>query len=459
MAAGGGAQDGQPDDELPPGQCRAEVVDRSVDFARVRRRERLRSTFWYIPTSFIVASVALAIGLHRVDVALSISPDDAPWWMSSSSSATTVLSTIASAMLTFVGVVFSVTLVALQLASSQLSPRVLRSFVRSPVPKLAFGTFMATFFFSLFMLAQASGNMAGIPVVGATTAILMVAASVVMFVIYIDATVRQMQVSEVISRVASETRRAIERNYESPTSYVTAAEPDLGGGSVTIAIGRRRATVKALNRRGVLLGIDVARIVDWAEEHDAVVEQLARIGDYTPGGTALFDVYGVSEDEARQLAEMVDLGRERTLYQDPLYGVRQLVDTAAQALSAAINAPTTAVQVLDRLVDIMVRIGRLPSPSPYVVDAAGTVRLVHPVLDWEQVVQLAFVEIRQFGATATQVTRRLMAAFDAIEQALPAGRAAPIEAQRAALVRAVTRVVVDDEDRAFALQPDETGLA
>ena len=454
-----GTGEDQADDEPPPGRCRAEVVDRSVAFNRVRRRERLRSTFWYIPTFFIVGSALLAIVMHRIDVAIAVAPGDAPWWLPSTSSTTTVLSTIAAAMLTFVGVVFSVTLVALQLASSQLSPRVLRSFVRSPVPKLAFGTFVATFFFSVFMLSQISGDAREIPVIGGTTAILLVGASVAMFVVYIDATVRQMQVSEVISRVASETRAAMERNYYGPTRYVTAAEPDLAGRSVTIAVGRRAATVRALNRRGVLLGVDVARIVDWAEEHDAIVVQLSRVGDYTPGGTALFDVYGASEDEANALAEMVDLGRERTLYQDPLYGVRQLVDTASQALSAAITAPTTAVQVLDRLVDIVIRIGRMPSPSPYVVDAAGTVRLVHPVLDWEQVVQLAFVEIRQYGVSASQVSRRLMAAFEAIERALPADRAAAIEVQRAALVRAVTRSVVDEQDRAFALQPDETGLA
>lgn len=440
-------------------RCRGRLVDRRQRFARECRRERLRSTFWYIPTIVIALSAVLSYFLHRIDVARQVAPGEAPWWVASSSTAAQVLSTIAAAMLTFVGVVFSITLVALQLASSQLSPRVLRSFVRSPVPKLAFGVFMSTFFYSLFMLSQISDDPREIPVVGATTAMLLVAASVGMFVVYIDATIRQMQVNEVISRVAGETRRAVEANYFATTQVVDTVEPDLEGDSVRITIGRRKATVRALTRRGVLLGVDVAGIVDWADQHDAVVVQVARVGDYSPGGTALFEVHGVDDATAHRLAEMVDTGRERTLYQDPLYGLRQLVDTAAQALSAAINAPTTAVQVLDRLVDIVIRIGRMAEPLPYVVSETGVVRLVQPVVDWDQVVALAFVEIRQFGATSTQVTRRLMAAFDAIEAALPADRHPAIEVQRRALVREVTRLVVDPEDQRFALEPDESGLA
>ena len=114
--------------------------------------------------------------MHRVDQAINFAPGEGAWWVASSSAATNVLSTIAAAMLTFVGVVFSVTLVALQLASSQVSPRVLRSFVRSPIPKLAFGTFISTFVYSLFLLSQISGSNARLPVAGVAVALLLVLA-------------------------------------------------------------------------------------------------------------------------------------------------------------------------------------------------------------------------------------------------------------------------------------------
>lgn len=435
-------------------------VGRQQSFRRVRRRERLRSTFWFIPTCFVVAAGVAASLVHRLDEDLAIGREDAPWWVSSASSAATVLSTIAAAMLTFVGVVFSISLVALQLASSQLSPRVLRNFVRSPVPKLAFGTFMATFFYALFLLAQVSDDQdAPVPVVGATGALLLVAASVAMFVVYVDSTVKQMQVSEMISRVAADTRMAIGENYRAVEHFVSVARPQFETAPQTVTLGSREASDRASRRRGVLLGVDVSGLVDWAMRHDAVVVMVADVGDYTPGGTALFEVHSDGDAPVRELSEMVDLGHERTLYQDPLYGIRQLVDTAAQALSPAINAPTTAVQVIDRLVDIMVRIGCAPDPSPYIVDSGGVVRLVRPVNSWDDVVALAFVEIRQFGVGSSQVTRRLMASFDAIERDVPTDRAPAIRVQRDALVHAVRGQPIRTDEQDFALTPDRRGIA
>ena len=119
----------------------------------------------------------------------------------------------------------------------------------------------------------------------------------------------------------------------------------------------------------------------------------------------MFQVVGTAPNAQEIFTDVVDLGRDRTLYQDPSFGIRQLVDTATQALSPAVNSTTTAVQALDRLFDVVGRIGRMPSPTGLVADAEGTVRFVYPVLTWPDVVELAFVEIRQFGGGATQITR------------------------------------------------------
>jgi uncharacterized membrane protein len=207
----------------------------------------------------------------------------------------------------------------------------------------------------------------------------------------------------------------------------------------------------------VLLGVDVATIVELGRSHGLVIRQVARIGDYTPEGAPLFEILG-GTTSATSLASLIDLGRERTLYQDPLYGIRQLADTAVQALSPAINAPTTAVQVIDRLVDLVERIGRLPSPTGYVADGDGVVRFVYPVASWADVVALAFTEIRLYGGATAQVTRRLMAAFDQLTLVLPADRHAEIDAHRAALVEDVSRRIADDATRRLALQADSMGL-
>src|SRR3954469_10575315 len=230
-------------------------------FHRVRRRERLRSTFWFIPAIFVPISGVLAVVMHQVDQAIDTVPSRAPWWVASSAAATTVLSTIAAAMLTFVGVVFSVTLVALQLASSQVSPRVLRSFVRSPVPKLAFGTFISTFFYSLLLLSQISGSADQVPVAGTAVALLLVAACIAIFIVYVDMTVRQMQVSHVIATVAAETREAILQTHRGSDGYVQAHLGDITGKSIRVVL---EDSVIAGNKpsRGVLQGVDVAKIVE-----------------------------------------------------------------------------------------------------------------------------------------------------------------------------------------------------
>src|SRR6478736_3613542 len=251
-------------------------------------------------------------------------------WMASSSSASAVLSTIAAAMLTFVGVVFSVTLVALQLASSQVSPRVLRSFVRSPVPKLAFGTFISTFVYSLFLLSQISDSDNRIPVAGIAVALLLVLACIAIFIVYVDMTVRQMQVSNVISTVAAETREAIVRTYRGLDGYVAARLPDMAD-EVTPVVLDHSVIAGRRPSRGVIQGVDLARVVQLAHEHDVVVYQVRRVGQFVAEGDTMFEVAGGAANAQEIFTAIVDLGRERTLYQDPLYGIRQLVDTATQA--------------------------------------------------------------------------------------------------------------------------------
>jgi len=154
----------------------------------------------------------------------------------------------------------------------------------------------------------------------------------------------------------------------------------------------------------------------------------------------------------------VQFGRERTLYQDPVYGIRELVDIGCQALSLAVNAPTTAVQVIDRLIDLLARIGGRPDPPGRYADDAGVVRLIVPEVAWEEVVVLAFAELRTFGAGSPQVTRRLAAAIDQIVAVVPDERKAPLYAQRTALVRAVKDRWSDEDQRSQAIQPDVLGL-
>ena len=193
----------------------------------VRLNEWVRERFWSIPAVLVVAGVLTAVVVCRPDL-LGLGTDWDLGRVVRIQTADTMLQVMASSMLTFVGVVFAITLVGLQLASSQLSPRVIRTFVRSGVTKTAFGIFLATFAFAVTGLAfdNVDDVAAASRTVGACVAMLAVA--VVVFIIYVTATMRLLEVGWVITTVANEARVAIRRSFPAESSYVTAAPPDLG---------------------------------------------------------------------------------------------------------------------------------------------------------------------------------------------------------------------------------------
>jgi uncharacterized membrane protein len=190
----------------------------------------------------------------------------------------------------------------------------------------------------------------------------------------------------------------------------------------------------------VLQGVDHRRL---AERHECVLQLLVRAGEYVPAGGAVIAVHpgpggragGPGAPPRAAILAGLSLGRTRTVYQDPSFGLRQLADIAIQALSPAISQPTTAVHVIDRMGDVMLRIGQRPDRSGSYADPAGRIRLREPVMAWDEVLDLAFSEITTYGAGSAQVTRRLLAVYDALEAALPARRRPAVAMRRAALLR------------------------
>jgi uncharacterized membrane protein len=423
----------------------------------VRVNEWIRERFWSIPAVLVLAGVLTAVVVCKPDL-IGLPAD---WYLGRLvriKTADTMLEVMASSMLTFVGVVFAITLVGLQLASSQLSPRVIRTFVRSGITKAAFGIYLATFAFAVTALAFDNVDDQATASRTVAACVAMLAVAVVVFVVYVTATMRLLEVGWVITNVANEARVSIRRAYSAASSYVAAEPPVLGAAPHVVRLSStdRHAFKGVL---GTILGIDRPRLVKLASEHGCVIELLPRIGEYVPTGGAVFAVHGGHSrpDDAKILA-CLDLGRARSLYQDPTFGIRQLVDVATQALSPAINQPTTAVQVIDRLHDLLLRIGRAPTPTGLHVDSNRTVRLVEPTLTPAYVLDLAFQEISQLGASSWHVTRRLAAAYDDLTADSPESWGAAISRLReslAELARAQTQAAWGD---GIAIQPDRLGL-
>ncbi len=408
-------------------------IDRVVEY--------VRSSFWVIPAVSAVLSVAAGFGLVAVDRTTTGSFG----FTGGAEAARSVLSTIAAAMITFTGLVFSITIVALQLASSQFSPRVMRTFLRDNASKVALATFVATFSFAFTVLRATRTD--DVPGISVNLAIILVFVSVGVFIHYINHTAHAIRASAIIDSVAAETRDSIERCHPAEPAAPGSA-PELSG---------KPLTVRNERGPGVVTGFDAQRIVSVARAAGAIVVLRVGVGDFVPRDGALLDLYG-AEAEDCAVAACVSLGRERTMQQDPAFGLRQLVDLAARALSPGVNDPTTAVQAIDQLHDALRRLAVRPMHPGRVADDDGVVRLVLPVKAWEDFVSLAVDEIRIYGAGSLQVLRRLRGMLDDLLDLTEEARHPPLREQLRLLTSAAEREFPDERDRRVAGLGDAQGL-
>jgi uncharacterized membrane protein len=415
-------------------------------------RERIRTGLWFIPLLAVVASWAVSTLMHRLDEALG---GDRPTFLAydgSSEQAAQVLSTIAGSTLTFTGIVFSITAVALQLGSSQFSPRALRNFLRDRGTQWTLGLLVASFTYSLLTLRYVDPDDPTTPGLSVTLALTLVIVSLVAFVFFVSHLAQSIRVVSVIERVARETRQALRETIPLTEPETPPRLPD-----------RAPDQVLTWDRGpGVILGLDEDDLVEIARRSGAVMRLVHQIGDYVPSGAPAVEVWHVDDRhapvDARAVHARIGAGIERTMAQDPAFGFRQLVDIAEKALSPAINDPTTAVQAIDRLHDLLRRIATLPQPTGVHVDGQGVPRLVVPVPSWSDLVHLACDEIRQYGASSLQVMRRQRAMFDDLLTVATPERAAVLQHQVALLDRAVGRTFVDADDRVEASHADSQGI-
>jgi uncharacterized membrane protein len=203
-----------------------------------------------------------------------------------------------------------------------------------------------------------------------------------------------------------------------------------------------------------VLGIDRGRLVQVASRHGCVLQVLPRVGDYLPTGAPVVAVHGGAGPAAPADADVrrcLLLGRTRTLYQDALYGLRQLVDVATQALSPAVNQPTTAVEVIHRIEDVLLRIARRPVPTGLYVDGSGVVRLVEHQPTWAETVDLAFIEITAYGSASPAVSARLAATLDRLRREVPSD----LQGDVARHAEALDRILVPTAATPNPSRPDQ----
>lgn len=385
--------------------------------------------FWAIPAACAAASVLLAYGLARLDRLVGDTAS-AVLFPGPPSGARSFLGAVISAMISFTGLVFSITVVVLVLTSGQFSPRVLRQFLRDRTIQLALGLFVATFLFAMTTLREVTGSDgpdAFVPRISVTVAFLLVLVSVGIFIVYIDHVVHMIQVSSIMVRIGDETRELIETRLPGDPGP-EAPEPDLAGDPVTITI----------RDPGVITAVDEPGMVASARADGVVVRLAARVGDFRPAGAALLTLHGPgadSIDDPERYRRFVRVETERTMDQDVAFGLRQLVDIATKALSPGINDPTTACQVLDVLHDLLRRLVTRPALSGRHTDPEGTTRLLVPSYDVDDLVDVALIEVWHFGSTSTQIPARFSVMLTDLRQASRPEHAAVLDRWLATIER------------------------
>lgn len=416
-------------------------------------RQRLKTSLWFWPAIAVLLAifgVQVLVGIdHHLD------QQSGAWYLFAGQpdSARELLSTIASAMLTFTGLVFSITILVLQLASSQFSPRVIRTFLEDRFTRFAMCMFVGSFVFALVLLPEvrdATGqHPAFVPGLSVFVSFLLVLLSVGVFIRYIHDMAHAVRVIHIIQRVAQETRETIDAMYPQGTLKDAPLE-HAPSGPPTHQFGHDRPP-------GVITHIDERELMKLACDRDLVIELVPFIGDFVARGAPLFRVWGSGRIELAELRDHVVFSHERTPHQDPAFGFRQLVDIAERALSPAVNDPTTAVQAMDQLHDLLRTLVVRPFPSPVRADESGRVRLILPRPDWSAYVRLALDEIREYGEGSIQVARRMRALLEDLIAIAPPDRLDILEEQLRLLELAARRGFATEEERRLASRANVQG--
>jgi uncharacterized membrane protein len=358
---------------------------------------------------------------------------------------------MAAAMFTFIVFVSSALLVSVQLASSQLTPRIIAIVFRDPVTRASLTAFVFSFTFSLAALVRVTTS---VPPVTSQIAAYSGVVSLIVFLYLIDHVGKALRPSGALRAVALLGRAVIENVY--PRRL--ADSPETHAGSADLTRGEPADTV-VNPADGVILAFDNRGLVALAERADCVIEIVPQVGDFVAAGDPLFRVFqGRAPLAARDLCDSVAVGLERTMEQDPAFAFRIIVDIASKGLSPAINDPTTAVLAIDQIHHLLRAVGGRHLADGRVRDAAGRLRLVYRTPDWEDFVLLSVTEIRHFGGASIQVARRLRAMLENLIPSLTEGRAALLRRELALLQRAGERAFPEPEDRALADVSDSQGM-
>jgi uncharacterized membrane protein len=416
-----------------------------------RIRLYVRDSLWVLP----LAGAVLGAVLGLVDVQIDEAAHVPAQFQYSASTATAVLAAIVGAMAALTGFVVTVTTLVVQMATGTFSARYMRLWYRDRMLKVLLALLVGTLAFAFSLMRHVETNF--VPDIGVSVAGVLVITSLLAFLVFLDRYLHRLRPVAVAALVHKYFRRNF--TYE----VHRAANPEVFIG-VLDAGGEAPSLIVRSPRAGAIQAVHADALVGWARKQDCLIVLRHAIGDFVPSGATLIDIYGGGDHSARaerRLADMVALGDERTIEQDPAFAIRILVDVANLALSPAVNDPTTAVQVLDYLGETLRLVGTTELPvSAWGADGAGRPRrgVVVPARSWEDYLALTVDEIREYGNGGIQIMRRMRALLEELHAEVRPECRAAVRDELRRLDATVTQSFGDSVDLDRASVADTQGI-
>ncbi len=379
-------------------------------------------SLWFLPAVFTVVAILAAALLTRADPLLpdEINRRQLPWLFSGGpEGARGVLDAIASSFITITGTVFSITIVALQLASSQYTPRVLRTFMADRANQLVLAVFIGTFVYSMLVMRTihtgGDGYEAFVPIVATTFAGVLAIVSIGFLIFYIHHAASSLQADTIMAAVMREARNTIRQEYpdtledEQGASGAVEEQVDLPGGGQTAVYAKEP---------GYLTALDERRLLEVSRSAGCIIRIEVRVGDYIYPGTLLATLASEAGEEiAEKTRDAFAMEASRTQHQDIRFSIIELVDIAAKALSPGVNDPTTAMSAIDRIGELLLELGLRARPAVRKADDGATIITNLP--DFDDIVRLAFDQVARYGADHVEVSLRILNVIGAIGPMLP----------------------------------------
>lgn len=383
--------------------------------------DSLHSSFWFVPTLMVV----LAIGLSFLTIAIDQKQEtnimgEVGWAYSlGPNGSRAILSAIAGSMVSVATTAFSITIVALQLASSQFGPRLLRNFMQDTGNQVVLGTFISTFVYSLMVLRTINGVEENefVPHIAVTCGIGLAIASIGVLIYFIHHSASSIQVDQVIKKVGDDLDDAIDRLFPEKIGHSASKQRQKQSiADIPPDFDRVSRSIQAGNS-GYVQAIDDNQLMQIATEKHLLLRVQQYPGRFVVQGSELVRVFP-EEKANKQIAAQINrafvFGSQRTEQQDIEFSIDQLVEIAVRALSPGINDPFTAIRCIDQLSAALCHFAQREIPSPYRYDDSDQLRIIAEPITFADITDAAFNQIRQYGQSSVAVTMRLLEAIAVI---------------------------------------------